>query len=348
MCNTLLDNGIFGLHFYTLNLEKATINILKQLEFICSSSEIPWKNKFSLPKSRTKEDVRPVYWKSRWKSYVQRTEDWDDYPNGRWGDSRSPAFAPFDEYDLKNFLYSDKTEYLREQWKSSIDSVSDVVDVFVEYINGSVQCLPWNENQLDLESNSIKQNLLFLNQNGFLTINSQPKLNGIDSADPTHGWGGPNGFIYQKSYVECFISKEDFDIFLNVIEKYPTLTYQSINIKDDLHTSSKTNTTNALTWGIFPGKEVIQPTVCDLDSFLYWKEEAFCLWNIWKRIYNDPNNDDSDIHQRSFDVISEIQNNYYLLNVVENNFVTGTVLNIFVEIINTKNQINKNKNNKNA
>jgi len=28
---------------------------------------------------------------NRPKSYVERTDSWDDFPNGRWGDSRSPG-----------------------------------------------------------------------------------------------------------------------------------------------------------------------------------------------------------------------------------------------------------------
>ena len=28
---------------------------------------------------------------------------------------------------------------------------------------------------------------------------------------------------------------------------------------------------NAVTWGVFPGKEIIQPTVVDQQSFLVWK-----------------------------------------------------------------------------
>lgn len=28
---------------------------------------------------------------------------------------------------------------------------------------------------------------------------------------------------------------------------------------------------NAVTWGIFPGREIVQPTVVDPVSFLYWK-----------------------------------------------------------------------------
>lgn len=34
------------------------------------------------------EDVRPINWSNRPKSYLSRTEEWDDFPNGRWGDGR--------------------------------------------------------------------------------------------------------------------------------------------------------------------------------------------------------------------------------------------------------------------
>ena len=35
---------------------------------------------------------------------------------------------------------------------------------------------------------------------------------------------------------------------------------------------------NAVTWGIFPGKEVVQPTIVDAETFKVWKDEAFELW----------------------------------------------------------------------
>ena len=44
----------------------------------------------------------------------------------------------------------------------------------------------------------MKDLLVTLNQHGLLTINSQPAVNGAPSEDKVFGWGGPNGFIYQK------------------------------------------------------------------------------------------------------------------------------------------------------
>ena len=40
-----------------------------------------------------KEDVRPIFWKQREASYLSRTATWDEFPNGRWGDNRSPAYG---------------------------------------------------------------------------------------------------------------------------------------------------------------------------------------------------------------------------------------------------------------
>jgi methylenetetrahydrofolate reductase (NADPH) len=42
----------------------------------------------------------------------------------------------------------------------------------------------------------------------------------------------------------------------------------------------------AVTWGVFPGKEIIQPTVVDYNSFGIWKDEAFALWRSqWGQAY---------------------------------------------------------------
>ena len=45
-----------------------------------------------------------------------------------------------------------------------------------------------------------REHLLALNEAGLLTINSQPRVNGAPSNDPTFGWGRPGGYVYQKAY----------------------------------------------------------------------------------------------------------------------------------------------------
>jgi hypothetical protein len=59
-----------------------------------SRAAVPWVP--SRLSHRAKEAVRPIFWANRPHSYLTRTATWDDFPNGRWGDSRSPgAFAFF-------------------------------------------------------------------------------------------------------------------------------------------------------------------------------------------------------------------------------------------------------------
>lgn len=54
----------------------------------------------SLTPSRRHETIRPIFWANRAKSYISRTENWDEYPNGRFGDARSPAYGDLDGYGV--------------------------------------------------------------------------------------------------------------------------------------------------------------------------------------------------------------------------------------------------------
>jgi methylenetetrahydrofolate reductase (NADPH) len=116
MCKRILkeSNGdVDGVHFYTLNLERSVTRILMQMGVVDwiepklhssgdsdnqieqrrnrspSLSEIgtragrvlPWRPSAMQGRSQT-EDVRPINWANRPKSYVMRTEDWDEFPNG--------------------------------------------------------------------------------------------------------------------------------------------------------------------------------------------------------------------------------------------------------------------------
>ena len=90
MCSKLLKEGYCdGIHFYTLNLERSVRRILEKMNVLDSSNhgkigrKLPWRP--STLANRQKEEVRPINWANRPKSYMKRTEDWDEFPNGRWG-----------------------------------------------------------------------------------------------------------------------------------------------------------------------------------------------------------------------------------------------------------------------
>jgi len=327
MCKRLLNEGVPGLHFFTLNLERSVIKILKGLGLVSKeqvSRSLPWGQ--SASEKRPKEDVRPIFWRNRPRSYIARTGSWDEFPNGRWGDSRSPAFGDLTDYHLGT-LHIDKG-VPSEVWSVPLASIQDIFDVFAKYCSGTIKQLPWNEIPLSPESTPIKDKLVRINQLGFLTINSQPAVNGVSSVDKVHGWGGKGGYVYQKGYVEFFTSPDNLSLIVEACKKIPSLTYHAVNLAGLSFTNTKG--TNAVTWGVFPGKEIIQPTVVDAASFVVWKDEAFALWKSrWAKVYEE-----GTIARALIDGVID---SYFLVNIVDNNYVDADLFHIF-ELVTAQHQ----------
>jgi len=51
----------------------------------------------------------------------------------------------------------------------------------------------------------------------------------------------------------------------------PSMTFYAVNKQGDLRTNTQSDGPNAVTWGVFPGKEIVQPTVVETVSFMAWK-----------------------------------------------------------------------------
>ncbi|CAI8042483.1 Methylenetetrahydrofolate reductase [Geodia barretti] len=218
----------------------------------------------------------------------KRTKEWDDFPNGRWGNSSSPAFGELADYHLFYLRTRWKPERLRVMWGEELNCPEDVFHVFECYLTG-------NKNK-----------------------------NGV------------------KAYLEFFCSPSFMRALMTVLVDYPQVNYHIVNRQvhttqlktlstrehRDCYSTAKgtENMTNcdsyqpiAVTWGVFPGMEIIQPTVVDPVSFHIWKDEAFMLWGThWASLYSP--------ESTSHHIISHIQNTYYLVNLVDNDFVTGNVL----------------------
>jgi len=79
--------------------------------------------------------------------------------------------------------------------------------------------------------------------------------------------------------------------------------------------------------GVFPGQEIQQPTVVDLNSFAAWKDEAFELWSDW---YDSLAADATE----SRAVIKKCQSEWYLVNLVDNNYLSSDLFHILVDIVN--------------
>ncbi|KZT34350.1 methylenetetrahydrofolate reduct [Sistotremastrum suecicum HHB10207 ss-3] len=303
------DVGIRGLHFYTMNLEKGTKMLLEELEFVARVQTIkplPWRQ--CLTPTRRTETIRPIFWANRTKSYISRTENWDEYPNGRFGDSRSPAYGELDGYGV--WLKQSKEE-AHALWGHPT-SYAQIARLFSKFCTKEISALPWSDEPPSAEMSVISSQLGRMNELGFLTINSQPAVNGVRSDHPVHGWGPSKGYVYQKAYLEFFASPALLSTLLPYISRDSNITYYAINKHGDLRTNSHSEGPNAVTWGVFPGKEIIQPTIVEAISFMAWKDEAFELGMQWANLY------ESGSASRS--LITDMMENYFLVNVVHNDF----------------------------
>ncbi len=312
MCRKILDAGILHLHFYTMNLANSTRMVLEELALTPDTSgsplskPLPWRQSLGL--NRRDETVRPIFWRNRNTSYVARTADWDEFPNGRWGDSRSPAFGELDAYGIG---LKGTNENNVKLWGKP-NTLREISDLFVRFLNGKLDRLPWSEGGISAEAESIKDDLIKLNQHGLLTINSQPAIDGVKSSHSVHGWGPAGGYVYQKAYLELLVFPSLIDTVLERIEKNKDLTYYAVNKVGTLRTNTRDEGPNAVTWGIFPNREIVQPTIVETVSFLAWKDEAFKLGEDWSRCY--------PMGSGSRELIEAVMDQCWLINIVNNDF----------------------------
>eukprot|EP00184_Porphyridium_aerugineum_P005839 CAMPEP_0184706236 /NCGR_PEP_ID=MMETSP0313-20130426/36655_1 /TAXON_ID=2792 /ORGANISM="Porphyridium aerugineum, Strain SAG 1380-2" /LENGTH=654 /DNA_ID=CAMNT_0027167785 /DNA_START=98 /DNA_END=2062 /DNA_ORIENTATION=+ len=333
MCKKILASGLCpGIHFYTLNLEKSVLSIVDGLGLIPKTEAIrsyPWRP--TTHEKRKEERVRPIFWANRPKSYIQRTAEWDNFPNGRWGSNDSPAYGDISHHHLAGSggITPEVKELQIKLWGQP-KTIKDVEDLFVAFLEGGVKRLPWTESDLlSPETALITSTLKALNRAGILTINSQPRVNAAPSSDSAFGWGPHNGVVYQKAYLEFFANKEIVDALFEQAPNFPSLSIyavQNAGVAESLRTNVKEPGTNAVTWGVFPDQELIQPTVVDPASFVAWKDEAFSIWtDVWAESYAE----DSESRK----LLKGLRESLYLVNIVDNDFITGDIFRVFSKIL---------------
>lgn len=334
MCQKLIDSGYVNhLHFYTMNLERSTVMVLERLKLIESvadndvvADELPWRK--SLHPLRSKETIRPIFWQNRKYSYISRTSGWDEFPNGRWGDSRSPAFG---DIDLS------ASQLLRQSPKRALElwgcpqSLKDLSNIIVAYLQNEIKALPWSDGPIGADTNVLKDALIEINKKGFFTLNSQPALSGVRSNDKLYGWGPKNGFVYQKQYLEFLVHKNVAKTLLAKVEEHNAknvhsfVTYYAVDKLGNLHTNTKDDDINAVTWGVFPGEEILQPTIVEKVSFLAWKDEVYSLLDEWVNIFQSKAIHES-VAPEKIEKFSQLftlfGDEYVLCNFVNNDFTS--------------------------
>ncbi|KAK3684966.1 putative methylenetetrahydrofolate reductase [Podospora appendiculata] len=260
-----------------------------------------------------------------------REATWDDFPNGRWGDARSPAYGQIDGYGVS--LHVTVAQAL-ELWGSPRTG-EDVNSIFIRHLKGELPAIPWSEEGFNAETNAIRDHLIALNSKGWWTLASQPAVNGLSSSDPTFGWGPQHGFVFQKAFVECFIPSADWKILeekLSQPEMKDVVCYFATNMAGDFVSSDTSHpsvdaggqpflqepSTNAVTWGVFPGKEIVTPTIIEEVSFRAWSEEAFGIWGEWAKVYGRGSDSEK--------LLESIRADAWLVNIIHHDFVERDAL----------------------
>ncbi|KAL6881597.1 methylenetetrahydrofolate reductase [Trichoderma novae-zelandiae] len=255
-----------------------------------------------------------------------REATWDDFPNGRFGDARSPAYGEIDGYGVSIHMSVTQAVSLWGYPKVA----SDINDIFVRHIRGEISAIPWSEEDLLPESSIIKTKLEAMNRKGWWTVASQPAVNGLPSSDPTFGWGPASGFVFQKSFVEFFLPSADWKILYDKLtsnEVEEVVCFYASNANGDFVSSDSTGgsgrvgasaSTNAVTWGVFPGKEIVTPTIIEEVSFRAWSEEAFGIWAEWAKVYGRGSD--------SQKLLDGIREDYWLVNIIHHDYVDTDAL----------------------
>lgn len=255
-----------------------------------------------------------------------REATWDDFPNGRWGDARSPAYGEIDGYGVSLHMSVTQAQRL---WGAP-KAVGDINTLFIRHLRGELSAIPWSEEEFNAETGTIKERLIELNTRGWWTVASQPAVNGLRSSDPTFGWGPANGFVFQKAFVEFFCPADDWKRLhekLSKPEMKSSIWFYAANAAGDFLSSDfsggldlevKEAGTNAVTWGVFPGKEIITPTIIEEVSFRAWAEEAFGIWGEWAQVYGKGSG--------SSKFLEEMKNGLWLVNIIHHEYIEKDAL----------------------
>lgn len=265
-----------------------------------------------------------------------REATWDDYPNGRWGPSSSPAFGEIDGYGPSLKIGPVAARRLWDHPKSS----ADITKLFKKHVEGELVCVPWsdeidvtNGGALRAETEKIRKELLaMIEGRGFWTLASQPAVNGIKSDDKVFGWGPPGeGFVFQKAFVEFFVHRDVWENELKQsLQKHgeDEISWLKTDCKGIFESSASQETkvdsttskpavgatgVNAVTWGVFRGKEIVTPTIIEEHSFRAWGEEAYGIWEEWRRLFPRGSEEESFLESCKRDSV--------LVNVVGQQFV---------------------------
>ncbi|TFK54614.1 MTHFR-domain-containing protein [Heliocybe sulcata] len=337
MVQRLTASGdVAGLHFCTLNLEKSVRRVIEGLGWAGGSPQIRNKLIADVPDSTGSADpestmiITPTSASnSATKGLIDSTSlppdagrgeknnasSWDEYPNGRFGDFKSPAFGEQDQWGGPVITRGEALA----KWGDP-KTVEDLTEIFLRHLRGEIDSTPFSHGPLSPESILILKELEKLNKRGWWTVGSQPAVDGIRSTDEVFGWGPPSGYVYQKAFVEFFATGEDVEKIEKKIAENGDgwVDYFAGNFEGECRSNVPDGGRNAVTWGVFPGQEVLQTTIIERESFLSWKEEAFSILSEWASFYAPGS------EQRK--LLKDIRDQRWLVSIVHHDYKDASAL----------------------
>lgn len=240
---------------------------------------------------------------------------WDEFPNGRFGDIRSPAYGEMDGYGVS--LKIPPAEALRT-WGSPT-TAADISRLFMKYLEGQFEVIPWCDGPLMEETDSIREALVRLNAEpdkgkGWWTVGSQPAVDGVASSNAVFGFGPRGGYVYQKAFVEFFVTEQDKEQLQRRIvdQGQGQISFFAGNRAGEFETNMEPGRANAVTWAVFPGQEIVQPTMIEEESFKAWCQEAFAIWAEWELLF--------PIKSPSRNLLHQIGEQRWLMTVVHHQY----------------------------
>lgn len=303
MVQRLTENGVVkGVHFCTLNLELSVRKVLERLQWTISSPAMPVNKLIDSPSQIAQASEPeahllitpnaaassivlhpPSETSNIGKGELNDPLTWDEYPNGRFGDAKSPAYGGVEPWD--STLASSHASAIAKWGNPKTEE--DLTALFLAHLDGSIEGTPFWDTPLSPESRLILPHLRRMTERGWWTVGSQPAADAVPSDDGVLGWGPPHGYVFQKAFVEFFGSRGDLEWLAKHAKTTGggLVTYFAGNADGEWATNMLDESGNAVTWGVFPGQEIAQSTIIERDSFLAWKEEAFRIWAEWSMFY---------------------------------------------------------------
>ena len=157
---------------------------------------------------------------------------------------------------------------------------NDITALFTRYLDQdpTTPTTPFCDLPLSPETATILPQLLAINNKRYWTVGSQPAVDAAHSEDQIHGWGPRGGYVFQKAFVEFFVPKSDMErIRAKISARNDTaISLYAANRAGEFLTNAVGDAVNAVTWGVFPGQEIVQSTIIEETSFLAWKVRLTC------------------------------------------------------------------------